>query len=154
MSKKKLDMASQEEYHERLSEKFDKIEREKKSKEAAAHGQKDDGSLTAAGGRILLVTHVNTFLYAACFFIQVGTLPVSSNMYLSQGLPRTPLITECAHMWVETNSLRYSMFIFPYGQLLLYYSTSLRYNQRISSTRRVLAGKYTVAACFVAPSVL
>ena len=112
MSKKKLDMASQEEYHERLSEKFDKIEREKKSKEAAAHGQKDDGTLTAAGGRILLVTHVNTFLYAACFFIQVGTLPVSSNEYLSQGLPRTPL------MWVQnkTNNLRFSYS-------LLYYST-------------------------------
>jgi len=73
VSKKKLNMAAQEEYHERLSEKFDKIERERKNKEAtAAHVQNWD---TAAGGRILLVTHVNTFLYAACFFIQVGTLP-------------------------------------------------------------------------------
>lgn len=26
---------------------------------------------------ILLLTHFNIFLYAACFFIQVGTLPVS-----------------------------------------------------------------------------
>ena len=78
MSKKKLDMASQDEYHERLSEKFDRIERERRSKEAAAHVQKGDGIDTAAGGRILLVTHVNTFLYAACFFIQVGTLPVST----------------------------------------------------------------------------
>lgn len=25
---------------------------------------------------VVAVTHVNTFLYAACFFIQVGTLPV------------------------------------------------------------------------------
>ena len=78
VSKKKLDMASQEEYHERLSQKFDKIERERRSKEeAAASGapaQSDDDA--ALGGRILLVTHVNTFLYAACFFIQVGTLPV------------------------------------------------------------------------------
>ena len=78
VSKKKLDMASQEKYPEKLSEKFDKIERERKSKEAAAaaQGEREDGSYGAAGGRILLVTHVNTFLYAACFFIQVGTLPV------------------------------------------------------------------------------
>ena len=32
--------------------------------------------------------------------------------------------------------------------------TMTSHDQRISSTRRVLAGKYTVAACFVAPSVL
>ena len=82
VSKKKLNMAAQEDYHERLSEKFDKIERERKNKEAtAAHVQNED---TAAGGRILLVTHVNTFLYAACFFIQVGTLPVSSVKYLQK----------------------------------------------------------------------
>jgi len=78
VSKKKLDMASQEEYHERLSQKFDKIERERRSKEeeaaSSAPAQSDDDN-AALGGRILLVTHVNTFLYAACFFIQVGTLP-------------------------------------------------------------------------------
>ena len=82
VSKKKLDMASQEEYHERLSQKFDKIERERRSKEeeaaaSSAPAQSDDDA--ALGGRILLVTHVNTFLYAACFFIQVGTLPVRFN---------------------------------------------------------------------------
>ena len=82
VSKKKLDMASQEEYHERLSQKFDKIERERRSKEgeaaaSSAPAQSDDAAL---GGRILLVTHVNTFLYAACFFIQVGTLPVRYSM--------------------------------------------------------------------------
>ena len=78
VSKKKLDMAAQEDYHERLSEKFDKIERERKGKEATAAEAGGGGLETAAGGRILLVTHVNTFLYAACFFIQVGTLPVST----------------------------------------------------------------------------
>ena len=83
VSKKKLDMASQEEYHERLSQKFDKIERERRSKEEAASGapaQSGDDDAGALGGRILLVTHVNTFLYAACFFIQVGTLPVRDSM--------------------------------------------------------------------------
>ena len=83
VSKKKLDMASQEEYHERLSQKFDKIERERRSKEeeaaSSAPAQSDDDN-AALGGRILLVTHVNTFLYAACFFIQVGTLPVRDSM--------------------------------------------------------------------------
>ena len=84
VSKKKLDMASQEEYHERLSQKFDKIERERRSKEeeaaSSAPAQSDDDANAALGGRILLVTHVNTFLYAACFFIQVGTLPVRDSM--------------------------------------------------------------------------
>ena len=83
VSKKKLDMASQEEYHERLSQKFDKIERERRSKEeevASGAPAQCDGDNAALGGRILLVTHVNTFLYAACFFIQVGTLPVRDSM--------------------------------------------------------------------------
>ena len=42
VTKKKLDMASQEKYHEKLSEKFDKIERERKSKEAAAAAAKGE----------------------------------------------------------------------------------------------------------------
>lgn len=55
--------------YNKLEEKFSKIERDRLEKAAAVPERKKT--------TILLVTHFNVFLYATCFFIQTGTLPVS-----------------------------------------------------------------------------
>ncbi len=44
---------------------------------------------TGGGGRravtVEVVTNVNVFLYAACYFIQTGTLPVTSRLPFQRG---------------------------------------------------------------------
>jgi len=68
-----------------LAEKFARIEKKRKEKE------KQDAEILKFGSgsekkRILVVTHFNVFMYAACFFIQTGTLP-----YLTKKLGADPV---------------------------------------------------------------
>lgn len=73
-------LKSDPKHYEELEKRFERIESKRK--------QKEDGLLTIdtvpiapevwqQRGLIFFVTHFNVFLYATCFFIQVGTLPVS-----------------------------------------------------------------------------
>lgn len=61
ISKRKL--KDNPDHHKILKDKFDQIEK------------KD--VVVPVDKTLVFITHVNVFLYAACFFIQVGTLPVS-----------------------------------------------------------------------------
>lgn len=77
--------------YDKIQAKFAKIEHERLGKESGA-GSVSAASMSTATATdqrqrrtILLVTHVNTFLYATCFWIQVGTLP-----YLSKSLGADP----------------------------------------------------------------
>lgn len=68
-----------------IQEKFNKIEATRLEKEAL---NKDTSRVPSNmdTNRILLITHINTFLYAACFFIQTGALP-----YLTKSLNPDPV---------------------------------------------------------------
>ena len=64
-----------------FSEKFERIESQRILKEAELASEEEEARRTSDEGRnklVLLVTHFNVFMYATCFFIQTGTLPVSS----------------------------------------------------------------------------
>ena len=61
-----------------LKEKFDKIA---KSRAANGDAKVDDQASEASKKRIIWITHINVFLYASCFFIQVGTLPVRKLLF-------------------------------------------------------------------------
>ncbi len=52
--------------HEKLMERLSRLE------EKGSSNSSEDGR----SWRVEVVTNVNVFLYAACFFIQTGTLPV------------------------------------------------------------------------------
>lgn len=72
--------------YEELEKRFERIENRRKQKEQ----DEADGIVSTDAlpihpdvwqrrGLIFFITHFNVFLYATCFFIQVGTLPVSTN---------------------------------------------------------------------------
>jgi hypothetical protein len=60
-----------------LEERFAKIAKAKQEKD-----QKEEVSVDVPNKNIIFfVTHFNVFLYATCFFIQVGTMPVKLNVF-------------------------------------------------------------------------
>jgi len=71
-----------------LRNKFKKIEDERLAKEQEiAELEKERESVKAAENRkIILITHFNVFMYATCYWIQVGTLP-----YLTKKLGADPV---------------------------------------------------------------
>merc|ERR1712025_760699 len=71
-----------------LRNKFKKIEDERLAKEQEiAELEKERESVKAAeNGKIILITHFNVFMYATCYWIQVGTLP-----YLTKKLGADPV---------------------------------------------------------------
>jgi len=100
VSKKKLSQTP--ENYAKLREKFQRIEESRLAKEAAdqgaegkAEGEKEemlsrkpaDSASEGRNKRIVLITHFNVFLYAACYWIQSGTLP-----YLTKSLGADPVI--------------------------------------------------------------
>lgn len=76
----------------KLREKFKKIEKEKLEKDEAFNKnlndkmEKQNKANDIRNQRIILITHLNTFLYATCFFIQAGSLP-----YLTKKLGADPV---------------------------------------------------------------
>ncbi len=50
---------------------------------ANQRGENDDSS-SSKNRRIVVVTNINVFLYATCFFIQVNSLPVSFVRYVDR----------------------------------------------------------------------
>ena len=81
-------LKSDPKHYEELENRFERIETTRKLKlqrnnnETEKHGIKTESfpispEIWDQRNTIFLVTHFNVFLYATCFFIQVGTLPVS-----------------------------------------------------------------------------
>ena len=68
--------------YEELEKRFERIEAKRKQNEGGENGTTKVDALCCSPdiwerrNSIFLVTHINVFLYATCFFIQVGTLPV------------------------------------------------------------------------------
>ena len=87
VSKKKV-LNSQENF-EFLQDKFDKIEhlRLAKEKEIAEREAQETGLLREQKTKVTYITHINIFLYSACYWIQSGTLP-----YLTKTLGADPVI--------------------------------------------------------------
>merc|ERR1712156_914295 len=99
VSKKKLSQTP--ENYAKLREKFQRIEESRLAKEEAdkaeerAQSEKEfmhsrnpeDSAAETRNKRIVLITHFNVFLYAACYWIQSGTLP-----YLTKSLGADPVI--------------------------------------------------------------
>jgi len=100
VSKKKLSHTP--ENYAKLREKFQRIEESRLAKEAAGQvaeakaeegkeemfsGKSEDSASEGRSKRIVLITHFNVFLYAACYWIQSGTLP-----YLTKSLGADPVI--------------------------------------------------------------
>merc|ERR1712012_1436606 len=100
VSKKKLSQTP--ENYAKLREKFQRIEESRLAKEEAdkaeeerAQSEKEvmhsknpeDSAAETKSKRIVLITHFNVFLYAACYWIQSGTLP-----YLTKSLGANPVI--------------------------------------------------------------
>lgn len=53
-------------------------------KETGDMRNQESGSVRLFGwnlNKVIIVTHVNIFLYSTCFWIQTGTLPVSITIY-------------------------------------------------------------------------
>ena len=82
----KRGLKSDPKHYQELEKRFERIEAKRKLKEEMA--KESDADLEALPvspeiwerrNTIFFVTHFNVFLYATCFFIQVGTLPVSAN---------------------------------------------------------------------------
>ena len=82
----KRGLKSDPKHYQELEKRFERIEAKRKLKEEMA--KESDADLEALPvspeiwerrNTIFFVTHFNVFLYATCFFIQVGTLPVSVN---------------------------------------------------------------------------
>ena len=74
-----------------LEKKFERIEAKRLQKEEdEAKGVTYDAlpvspEIWERRNVIFFVTHFNVFLYATCFFIQVGTLPVSTLLLMANG---------------------------------------------------------------------
>lgn len=84
ISKRKL--RDNPENYDKMKAKFDAVvqnARARAQSDSGSEGQgvdlEDSGSHPHAT-RILWVTHFNVFLYATCFFIQVGTMPVKKDL--------------------------------------------------------------------------
>ena len=82
---------------------------------------------------------------AVPFAREFTTTPVNRQSHARQGVPRIWAVArQAGQTYLSLNNIVIKLCMCHLSSLC----------QRISSTRRVLAGKYTVAACFVAPSVL
>ena len=71
--------------YEELEKKFERIESLRKAKEQndiKSEALPISPEIWENRSRIFFVTHFNVFLYATCFFIQVGTLPVRPSKYM------------------------------------------------------------------------
>jgi hypothetical protein len=77
VSKKPINMSASasDDYHGKLREKFERIDNERVGREERREKANRDANVPM----IMMVTHFNTFMYAACFFIQVGTMPVRNH---------------------------------------------------------------------------
>ena len=81
----KRGLKSDPKHYEELEKRFDRIEAKRKQNENDVKNGNNTTTVEsfhcspeiwAKRHTIFLVTHFNVFLYATCFFIQVGTLPV------------------------------------------------------------------------------
>ena len=89
----KRGLKSDPKHYEELEKRFDRIEAKRKQNEQNEINNVKNGNTTvesfhcspeiwAKRHTIFLVTHFNVFLYATCFFIQVGTLPVRDFIFI------------------------------------------------------------------------
>ena len=79
----KRGLKSDPKHYEELEKRFDRIEAKRKQNDVLNGNNTTtvesfhcSPEIWARRHTIFLVTHFNVFLYATCFFIQVGTLPV------------------------------------------------------------------------------
>lgn len=78
----KRGLKSDPKVYEELEKKFERIEAKRKQQEAEQNeGLKTEKlhispEIWDRRNTIFFITHFNVFLYATCFFIQVGTMPV------------------------------------------------------------------------------
>lgn len=77
-------LKSDPKHYEELEKKFEAIEAKRIAKEESEKKKCTVDSIPISPdvwnrrNTIFFVTHLNVFLYATCFFIQVGTLPVNT----------------------------------------------------------------------------
>eukprot|EP00094_Tigriopus_californicus_P004950 TCALIF_04768-PA protein Name:"Similar to Slc22a18 Solute carrier family 22 member 18 (Rattus norvegicus)" AED:0.25 eAED:0.25 QI:143/0.8/0.83/1/1/1/6/119/483 len=76
VSKRKL--RPDPETYDRMKAKFDAVVQNARTRAQSAPGEDAEGAVMhPQATSILWVTHFNVFLYATCFFIQVGTMPTA-----------------------------------------------------------------------------
>ena len=84
----KRGLKSDPKVYEELEKKFERIEAKRKQQEAEQNeGLKTEKlhispEIWDRRNTIFFITHFNVFLYATCFFIQVGTMPVRLSLII------------------------------------------------------------------------